>query len=89
MLTAHKYLTGAEPQVLRGAHQFITTCRPIFITEVNDSKLRLLNEKKDAIHEILYSYDYNSFTFNDHIHDFEPGGFVENADYFEVLFAPT
>jgi FkbM family methyltransferase len=80
---------GAEPQVLRGAHQFITTCRPIFITEVNDSKLRLLNEKKNAIHEILHSYDYNSFIFNDHIRDFEPGQSVENSDYFEVLFAPT
>jgi FkbM family methyltransferase len=79
---------GAEPQVLRGAHQFITTCRPVFITEVNDSKLRGLKETKNAIHEILYSYGYKSFTFNDDIHDFEPGQSVENAGYFEVLFAP-
>jgi FkbM family methyltransferase len=27
---------GAEPQVLRGAHQFITTCRPVFITFDNN-----------------------------------------------------
>jgi FkbM family methyltransferase len=79
---------GAEPEVLRGAHQFITTCRPIFMTEINAHKLSLMNEKKSAIHELFYKYNYKSFVFNDATHEFEPAEFLENSDFFEVLFVP-
>jgi FkbM family methyltransferase len=79
---------GAEPEVLRGAHQFISTCRPVIITEINAQKLSLMKEQKTAIHEILHTYNYKSFIFNDSTHEFEPAEFLENSDFFEVLFVP-
>ncbi len=79
---------GAEPEVLRGAHLFISNCRPVFVTEVNAHKLSLMKEKKTAIHDIFYRYNYNSYIYNDDTHEFMPAQFLENNDFFEVLFLP-
>ena len=79
---------GAEPEVLRGAHLFITNCRPVFVTEVNAYKLSLMKEKKTAIHEILYEYRHEGYIYNDIIFKFVPAKFLEDNQFFDVLFLP-
>src|SRR3954453_7626220 len=81
-------IEGSEPQVLRGAHNFITRCRPVFITEVNKHKLALMKEEADVIYKILYDYNYKFMIFNDVNRKFESNPFDVCIDFYEALFVP-
>ena len=92
LLTASIYppnVEGSEPEVLRGARVFISTCNPVVACDVNVQNLRALGENSESIFGYFKILKNQLYIYNDDIQDFEEFDTQEKrGGWYDILCVP-
>jgi FkbM family methyltransferase len=80
---------GSEPEVLRGAREFLATCNPVITCEINQQKLKALGESSGSIFEFLGYFGYKFYNYNDANQEFEElDPRADEGGWYDILCLP-